>query len=319
MGLPPVALEWQWDVNNDVPLQANASAQAAEVALAAFAALTGFAHHAWQVKGSSNGTTAAMDGSNRLLVAADIVAAAGAHSWIVMRNPVTGIEFCIDWNSATGKYVSTRVFSANAGFTGGTTTARPTATDESVIESAGAWFPSTAGRQQVHVLHSMDGTVTYVFTLYRGAVIGFWMLGAVGDPVDGWTLPYMGIIDGKSALDTTSYLWSFLHAASTSVIRARAPAGNMTLCLTQEGTGGNVLQEIAAYREDESNQAFLIMEQGLMSYTASCRGRHGEVIDMWRTNTGVPSGTLFCGLGYQLAVLGGWVVPWPDDTPVLVM
>lgn len=95
----------------------------------------------WTCVGSSDSATAALDGTDRWGATYDgtkIVRASGAvaHSWIVLRSPnftaggITGVPFhmTIDY-SGTLDYQTVFAFS-KAAPTGGTITARPTATDE---------------------------------------------------------------------------------------------------------------------------------------------------------------------------------------------
>lgn len=95
----------------------------------------------WTCVGSSDAVTAGMDGTDRWGATYDgtkIVRASGAvaHSWIVLRSPnftaggITAVPFymTIDY-SGTLDYQTVFVFS-KAAPTGGTITARPTATDE---------------------------------------------------------------------------------------------------------------------------------------------------------------------------------------------
>lgn len=101
----------------------------------------------WTCVGSSDSVTAGMDGTDRWGATYDgtkIVRASGAvaHSWIVLRSPnftaggITAVPFhvTIDY-SGTLDYQAVFVFS-KAAPTGGTITARPTATDEWVHTAA---------------------------------------------------------------------------------------------------------------------------------------------------------------------------------------
>lgn len=92
------------------------------------------ANSVWTVRYSCDGAVAgtAGDGVDRwtsTFTPAKLVRAASgsAHSWMVLRNATAGLECCIDLNSATdgaGAVVFARVA---APFSGGSTTARPTA------------------------------------------------------------------------------------------------------------------------------------------------------------------------------------------------
>lgn len=89
----------------------------------------------WTVEGSSDGSTAGMDATDRwtntfngaLLIQAT---AGSPHSWIVVKSPnaMGPIYMCIDLNSGTTSNAAF-IFSRSA-FTGGSTTARPTASNE---------------------------------------------------------------------------------------------------------------------------------------------------------------------------------------------
>jgi hypothetical protein len=96
----------------------------------------------WTVVGSSDGATAGMDGVDRWGAVYDgtklIRAAAGnAHSWMVLRSPgitaggLTSVPFymIIEWSASD---VAPTFYGCKALPTGGTITARPTSTDETL-------------------------------------------------------------------------------------------------------------------------------------------------------------------------------------------
>lgn len=98
---------------------------------------------AWTCEGSSDASTAGMDGVDRLGTSSfDATkwtkAAAGvAHTWIVLRNSTIGVWLTLDWitglsDSAISMYIS------SVAPTGGTTLNRPTSTNE-VILNSGSW------------------------------------------------------------------------------------------------------------------------------------------------------------------------------------
>lgn len=326
MALPTVQKDWQFDLDRVIESQASGTAQAAEIFLAIKAALVGFELEPWIVVGSSDGTDAGMDEVDRLEVAADIVNSTGAHSWIVLEQPATGIQIVLDWNNNTGKYLCTRKLSVSGGFTGGDTSNRPTASDEAPLSSVWSWCGgNTTGRRRIHVLHSEDGKLTYIFQLYRGLVATFGIIGEAGDPVTGWTYPYVCLFDGIDALNDGYSKVDFLLNFGTTFAGYHGAA--MVMQMTGEGTGldtgdTRLLTDVAKYHEeyaeDEDVPQALLLEMGLMSYTTGRRGHHGKLTDFWRTNTGIPSGSVFRDQDRAFAVLGGWVVPWPSDTPVLV-
>lgn len=126
----------------------------------------------WIIKGSSNSVAGAMDNVDRWLAVANIIgvgAAPTAHSWIVFEIPelhaTDNVQVCIDLVGSTNHYMASIYVSPAAGFTGGSNTNRPTATDESTAVSTGAILnitDSTTSRQ-VYVCKSTDGHCTRVF------------------------------------------------------------------------------------------------------------------------------------------------------------
>ena len=86
----------------------------------------------WTVVGSSDGTTAALDGVDRWTTTFDasklVRAATGtAHSWIVLQNSTSGIQMCIDLNGTNSGQCAIIYTRSAFPFSGGNTTTRPTA------------------------------------------------------------------------------------------------------------------------------------------------------------------------------------------------
>mgnify|MGYP001566308965 FL=1 len=92
------------------------------------------ANSVWTVRYSCNSVTAGVagDGIDRWTTIANLVFAANgaAHSWFVMENTTLGYQVCVDLNNAAGTNVGFVAAEIATPFTGGTTTTRPTATNE---------------------------------------------------------------------------------------------------------------------------------------------------------------------------------------------
>jgi hypothetical protein len=101
----------------------------------------------YECDGSTAGTKG--DGTARILADANVVGAAPgvAHSWAVDTVHGSLGQLCTDWDSTSDGAFSV-YWSPSAGFTGGTTTARPTATDEREI---------TQGTNGLHTLNGAHG------------------------------------------------------------------------------------------------------------------------------------------------------------------
>ena len=86
----------------------------------------------WTVVGSSDGTTAALDGVDRwttTFTPSKLVRGTSARSWIVLQNSTSGIQMCIDlyWTGGAGAHGRVVYTRSSFPFTGGNTSTRPTA------------------------------------------------------------------------------------------------------------------------------------------------------------------------------------------------
>src|SRR5678815_1345942 len=121
-----------------------------------------FGSNPWVVVGSSDGVTAGMDAVDRWVDYTNLpIYTGGAMSWIVLGQPElsANAQLCIAFNSGTGTQ-ATVIWSPTAGFTGGNTTTRPTATDEKssgVIDLFWALPGSGGFDNRIHVAQSTDG------------------------------------------------------------------------------------------------------------------------------------------------------------------
>lgn len=156
----------------------------------------------WAVRGSSDASTAAMDNTNRLSVVADVRFTSGAniHSWIVLEQLATGMH--VLWNHQYGndggsKHNMELYVSRNA-FTGGSTTARPTTTEEALVRSgknpSGLLDKWHQGQSSVdyrwHAWHSTDGTVTMIGCWQSGTLRSWWEFTELRYAADEWLTPW---------------------------------------------------------------------------------------------------------------------------------
>jgi hypothetical protein len=118
----------------------------------------------YQVLGSSNAVAAGLDGVNRIVTAADVVGvaigSAAPRSWVVIKNPATGVSWCIHARPlAAAGADSEWGFSNSSSFSGGSLTARPTAPDEHFIDLASLFNTGTAPGIMC-AWHTADGKQT---------------------------------------------------------------------------------------------------------------------------------------------------------------
>lgn len=172
--------------------------------------LCGFAKNPWRVISSSNSTVAG-SGDNWVsdADAGHSVTASGARSWIVLQN-ASGMQICFDYiNHGTGDVGEFRM-SPRGLFTGGTVSARPTATDELPEVGAPTVLGSPPYQKQwtlfstakiLHIWHTTDGLQSMIVGYQGttgspdfGALETFWILGQAEQKHPAWGMPHVMFI-----------------------------------------------------------------------------------------------------------------------------
>jgi hypothetical protein len=124
----------------------------------------------WTCEGSSDSATANLTGTDLWGSSFDgskiVRASSGAHSWIVLKSPVAlGPRYlCIDYLSASDQ--NAVIVASNNAFTGGTTSARPTATKEWTVLS-GQFAEASANVHRIH--KTMDANGNFFIHVNRHA------------------------------------------------------------------------------------------------------------------------------------------------------
>lgn len=327
MTLPTLDKTWQISSNNVVAAQGTALATNKRILRTIKNLLLAFATQPWTTRYSCSSTVAgaAGDGVDRWTTDADLVwnAAGSAHSWYVFRQTGVGATFevliSLEGAAANGNTL-TCYMSPSATFTGGTTTARPTATDEVPIRVSAAWGGTGSADSGVIVdaWQSTDGQCTRVVVCDTSTACTFMLFDKPKNPITGWTNPCVGIWLGQSAVNTPTYS-SDIGAA---IINLRISATNTTAFMTQEAFGppaaGATAIGIAAIGANEVSGDFPILPIGIWCNTAPLRGRQGEFFDLW-----LGYNTLGVGDTYpndatrQFVQLAAAIHPWDGTLPVV--
>lgn len=135
----------------------------------------------WTCSGSSDSATAGLDGTDRLgatyNAAKWVRAAAGvAHTWIVLKSPTTMQDqpwyVCIDWGTASDQTFIVSI-SHNA-FTGGSTTAKPTATSENIYASVTCTENVTTAHKS-HFVVDADGSFHFFASKNGSNIVNSWV------------------------------------------------------------------------------------------------------------------------------------------------
>jgi hypothetical protein len=271
---------------------------------------------AWTVVGSSNSVNFNMAGTDLLVAPANIVQATGNHSWIVLQQPLQGaapgyLQVCFDWNSASGGSMS-MAFSVSAGFTVGAINARPTATDEVVMFTAGAVFGGTTstGSCGVNCLKSTDGKSTRIVVTRDGALEtrGFWMFDELIDIESYWI--------SKSIVCATSLTHAMLSGGANIF---NYQGGSHSGRLTWAGMTSYVLSEqfaVPTMHRPSYGGEWPVFKVGFCNTVGTNKGWLGSVADMWAAPYTMPTGQyLGSSLGgeFQYVNIGGLVFPWTGE------
>lgn len=291
-------------------------------------AMIGFASTPWTVLYSCDSAVAgsAGDAIDRWDSDSDLVwnNTAGAKSWIILKQ--TGIssnfQICISLNTAgsgaAAEYLGFElVVSPNAGFTGGTTSARPTATDETIVNTGGTqWLPTfSTGFQMIwNVVQSTDGSITRIWMDYNSFCSTLITIEKPADAVTGWTYPWVSIFKCATGGNANAPTYANLNDIATGAATSHGGT-SMTVFLTSEGSVSSMTGERQTGVNDISNE-WPICPVGIESQTATRVGRHGRFVDLWWGSTAHQNAALYPDDGTRtFRHLGNLIIPWNGTPP----
>ncbi len=336
MALPTPVKTWQVDPNNAVTYITSASATAQRLMLGIKNALIGFGTLPWTVSGSSNSVAAGMDAVDRWTLSTNLVwtflGSGAARSWIVLRQTGIGatFEICIHLlrsSTDSNNFLYVEMVASQVGFSGGSTTARPTAADEVIFNDLAGSAPGTGGLwgssstasvgYHYHVMQSTDGQCTRVVINQDndGDCSGFMLFDKPKNPVTGWSDPYVVLGIGNSTGSVMT------HAVVNDLAKAYGRgSGTMSMYLTCEGTVSSMITEQQTV-VNAFDASWPMAPMGLYSATASHIGRHGELFDIWYGSTTRVNGDQYpdSGTTYQFTQFDDIILPWDSTNPVTVI
>lgn len=325
MALPGLTKEWQFDLNVNAAAL-NVGDQHLTLLLATVNSLIGFPLNPWEYVGDSDSADAGLDGSQRWETIANLVndEDGNAHSWCVLRN-VDGLELCIDLNDPDNKSRCSIIMSISEGFTGGTTTDRPTAVDEVICcdkrtyadgyDVSEGYTEASLPREALtlNVLHSTDGKNTMAFGCaptqsYRTwtQIAMLWIIGDVTAPCNGWDDPRICVFRGRgrygreaengaAAVDkeeifrVAGALTFHDDSRDDYPIKGWGPEGQMDCLIISETCNGVRITELD--RNDPSHSVCEISGEepilcvGIFCVTDGMREKVGYITDFWLTGS----------------------------------
>jgi hypothetical protein len=318
--LPTPSLSYTYHTNNTTAATGTALATNQSALLAIKNTLVSSGSNPWTVVGSSDGVTAGMDGVDRWVTSSNLNwAVSGAHSWIVLKQTslTSNFQICIDLLiSSASSYIFVCVFSVNSGFTGGTSSARPTATDQRSPGNVTWGGVSTDAQITYHYIQSTNGYVNRVFVFSSGRACGIWDISRVKNPVEGFTYPVYCLIEGSTSADAVTLL--ALNANQNSFYYdSVAPAGAAYRTTIQSPTTSGSGQMCNLTNKNLINDKYPLYPMALYQNT-TYHGTHGYVYDMWfGAINATASGDAYPNDGSkQFMHMHDVVIPWNGTTLV---
>lgn len=322
-------LTWQFDVNQECA-GSDAATHNQIMMFNLKSSLIGFSSNPWIVKGSSDSVTAGMDGVDRWITQSNIVDDVGVGqpmSWIVLEQSGLGTNFQLLIAFATGgSGNSVLVVTVSRGglFTGGTTTAVPTAADSQSIRAGSTWGGISSADitdgTALHVMQTEDGyctRITATRNLTPGVPLMYWAFERAKNPIEGWTHPYFCTAGGLTNPSTSFGYGQYLNFTNSSgesqpsLFRTWQDSTVVQLYFTTEGISSNFLVNYLQCKNDISGE-YDLFPCGLYAPSHSVRGRYGEVYDFY---LGPVNSDLYYfsdanGNARQWVQLGNMVLPW---------
>ena len=325
MTMPVLEKTYQFSVNNSLGTFAGEQEMYQRILLLIKNTMKGFGTLPWAVVGSATTAASGMDAVDRWSAYTDLTwnTSGGTHSWIVLKQ--TGLssnfQLLFDLVSAgSNQYWKMNVYvSPSAGFTGGTTSARPTATDEVRIRDGGTdnWMASFQGAAPVtktHIMQSTDGEITRWLVCKGGFVVSHFSIEKAADAVAGWTYPIVvtPIATGSFSEDHTTFAYLNDFAAGYGFVGQNAFRAYWTSEFIVDKTIGEQFNAVA----NQLSSEWPISPVGIASMTSGLRGRHGRLRDIYFGTTFNENGTTFpAGGTREFALFGDTIVPWNGSTP----
>lgn len=277
--------------------------------------------HGWTVVGSSDATTANLTGTDLWVDQTDItVSATVAHSWIVLTNGsiATGFQICFAFSITSTTAAKVRVVVSRVGFTGGSTTARPTATDEIIctLESDNWTANAATAEEHAHVFTSSDHQCTHVvLSSSASAVHGFWALDRPAVPPSWFTNPWVVIMHGLDPLhsnwSTSADLWA--NVCTPDGLGIGCGLGSLMVGTTRALTSANLAGASGDYGGNwPCTPAWLVSSSPYMG------GIVGRLFDLWWGHTSLADGDAFPADGSSTQVVIGNVIQGNDGTALVL-
>jgi len=334
--IPTPAKNWNTSkVNQAIAWAGFANATAQNMWMAIFSSISTYPTNPAICKGSSNSLTAGMDGVNRLINNAAFVGstAGTAHSWIVFEFPQINdgagghrLQVCIDYSGASASDFTnnTMLYASANGYSGGTTSNRPTAADEQGFSGTQFCGVGTVG-VKLHVLQSTDGKTWIIIVCSGGFPSALILIAAPAPTIDvvptpgGWSYPWV-IFFEASKTSGNVFTATFLASGTANKHFGRHASTSLPLAFAWEGATAYTSSTGAGNGPNSITGQPLMLGFGVWALSGSTQGRLGYLPDMFIVGDSVfavAGATIGTDDNHrQWAVFGNLVVPWTNDATV---
>lgn len=291
--------------------------------------LKGMALMPWEVVLSCDGTNPPSASDTWTLPTSTYMKWSGsegtAHSWIVLKQPgiFANFQICISlWGTATQTFRWYVYVSPFAGFSGGSTTSDPTASDRVTVATGSFYGISSTDRNGFfNVWQSNDGQVTRVVVNNGVAsATGFHEISKPKSPVNGWNSAWTTCFAGAyndTVMAATQYLnggVAFDGSYPSGGYYASDRGLYVLPCeMWVNNTGVQRLTGVA----DELNGDQALMSTWLTGTSFGHRGvKKAELYDIWWHTGGFQEETIPGDLTRQFVAFGDLVLPWDGSVPL---
>jgi hypothetical protein len=323
MSLPLVEKTWQYNVSQQLVSTGTIQGNCQQLLFAIKQSMTTFASSPWTVVRSSNATSVA--DSDLWIAPGNLLANQStlARSWIVLQQAgLHNTQICLDYNSANNSGIYNQIgvwVSPDGLFTGGTTTARATATDEYLTTSASnSYFAITDGTSSysLHALQTADGYCTRLFYCSSGVLKGLWLFDTLTDtPV---TNKVVTSVSGLNTAGSGSYL-SHSSFYNSAIVCGKLGSIDYTGYIGSEAYNNNLVVTAGNGSISGITGAYPITAISLHSETAGTRGRVGRFSDLYFGSSSLSPGTTYpvSPDDKEYCQLTPFVMPWNGSVPII--
>jgi hypothetical protein len=326
MGYPAVTKTWTITPNNRISFVSLNDTMANYL----YGVKTFLKANGYTVAGSSNGTTGAMDATDRWSTSANATTrgagSGNAQSWIVLVD-ANGVQILLTYQGASD---NTGRLSMSVGalfVAAGTPQNQPTATDEAILVSATDLVDSNASADRVWA-----GWVDATHKCCRFAIF---RLGNTTGAM--WGVERVNPTVQTPALAWSPAVWGFGFSGSSATLGNGSTVGAARVNLASIGVSVSIgfgmeyiynssapFTTIQPEAQGGPGYGYPMFPLSIGSNSGTVRGKFGDLVDWWqgRTSGGVDgdlaNGKQFIGLGGIAANVGACIWPWDNTTtPVL--